>query len=145
MSTHDFSTITLHVDLKQSSLERTIFRFNSSYFKSLFYLAFSTMRMFSQKTHICRERKKPIVFKGEKSHSKLGKLISVLNRWLEVGLQRLCFLAGIITGFLLILIIGVPPSSVRLTHTMEEAQNSLLKAQSDEETYVPARAGQSIL
>lgn len=54
-------------------------------------------------------------------------------------------MAGIITGFLLILIIGVPPSSVRLTHTMEEAQNSLLKAQSDEETYVSARAEQSIL
>lgn len=41
---------------------------------------------------------------------------------------------------LLILIIGMPPSSVRLTHTMEEAKNSLSKARSDEK-YVPAKAG----
>lgn len=89
---------------------------------------------------ISAQKKKPIVFRSEKSHSKLGKLISILNRPLEVGLQRFYFLAGTIMGFLLILIMGLSPSSGRLTHTMEGAKKSLLKAQSDEK-FAPPRAG----
>lgn len=98
------------------------FCFNCFILKVCSHFAFCTMLMFSQKTHIWTGKKKPIVFRSRKSHSQLGKLISILNRPLEVGLHRLYFLAGIITGFLLILIIGLSPSSVRLPHTMEEAK-----------------------